>query len=469
MNNTRVAYLLLFLLNALVMAFEMIGPRILAPYFGVTSLTWMCMIGTVLVAISSGYFLGSVIKLNPLKPHVFYVLIATAILLFLMNISKHSALEFMNKTQTSLVFKTLTSCLLLFFLPTALLSVVSVVLTQSCANQHGIGRPLAISTLGALFGLFFSGLVLIPFVGTEKIVFVLSALCLIMALLVTKPRSYLGLVAFVFVFNAYGYYAFGKTQSIRDEDSFYQRMFIYQTQNQQDHRPIKVLQLNNYINAAVYTNDTGLVYAYNQAIWSCIEAKKEHQNILFLGGAALSLPTYIKQRDPSVNIDVVEIDPKVIALAKAEFSPHPDLHVIYQDARVFLNLNQTQYDVVVWDLFTSLQNRPDHLCTIETAHHIRKALKPNGLVLANILDKPQGDFLASMFLTYKSQFIYTDIHVVDRSAAPKSYQNLLLVSSNKTRTEILNLVPPVLVQSIKPQGGFLLSDDYSPFSFLPTP
>src|SRR5690349_18008877 len=51
-------YLAAFITGAIVMSFEMLGSRYLAPYFGAGIYTWAALISTVLAALCVGYFLG---------------------------------------------------------------------------------------------------------------------------------------------------------------------------------------------------------------------------------------------------------------------------------------------------------------------------------------------------------------------------------------------------------------------------
>jgi hypothetical protein len=51
-------YLVAFVTGAIVMSFEMLGSRYLAPSFGAGIYTWASLISTVLAALCIGYFLG---------------------------------------------------------------------------------------------------------------------------------------------------------------------------------------------------------------------------------------------------------------------------------------------------------------------------------------------------------------------------------------------------------------------------
>src|SRR5207247_5805459 len=51
-------YLVAFVTGAIVMSFEMLGSRYLAPSFGAGIYTWASLISTVLAALCVGYFVG---------------------------------------------------------------------------------------------------------------------------------------------------------------------------------------------------------------------------------------------------------------------------------------------------------------------------------------------------------------------------------------------------------------------------
>src|ERR1700681_3283411 len=53
-------YLVAFVTGAIVMSFEMLGSRYLAPAFGSGIYTWASLISTVLAALCAGYFLGGI-------------------------------------------------------------------------------------------------------------------------------------------------------------------------------------------------------------------------------------------------------------------------------------------------------------------------------------------------------------------------------------------------------------------------
>jgi len=67
-----------FICGAVVMIFELVGSRILGPYFGTSIFIWTSLIGIILGSLSLGYYLGGKIadkepNLNNLSLIVFYL------------------------------------------------------------------------------------------------------------------------------------------------------------------------------------------------------------------------------------------------------------------------------------------------------------------------------------------------------------------------------------------------------------
>ena len=77
--------------------------------------------------------------------------------------------------------------------------------------------------------------------------------------------------------------------------------------------------------------------------------------VLFIGGGGFSGRKYFMQHYPNITVDVVEIYPKVVEVAKKYFfldELNPKLSIYTQDAREFRDDNQGKYDLIVLDAFS---------------------------------------------------------------------------------------------------------------------
>ena len=111
----------------------------------------------------------------------------------------------------------------------------------------------------------------------------------------------------------------------------------------------------------------------------------EHILVIGLGGGVL--PTAFAELLPDARIDVVEIDPVVVAVAERffGFDATERVRVFVSDARVFTRRARTRerrYDLVVLDAFGS-EYIPEHLMTVEYFRETGDLLTARGVVAAN--------------------------------------------------------------------------------------
>src|SRR2546423_2563424 len=69
-------YLVAFVTGAIVMSFEMLGSRYLAPSFGAGIYTWASLISTVLAALCVGYFIGGYVADRHPSPNLLAATVA---------------------------------------------------------------------------------------------------------------------------------------------------------------------------------------------------------------------------------------------------------------------------------------------------------------------------------------------------------------------------------------------------------
>jgi spermidine synthase len=111
------------------------------------------------------------------------------------------------------------------------------------------------------------------------------------------------------------------------------------------------------------------------------------KRILMLGLGAGTLSTYLGRFMPEANIDVVEIDRRVIDTAKTYFGLRETERVRYldSDGRVFLNRRKDLYDLILLDAYRG-GFVPFHLLTREFYELVKQRLAPGGAVASNVHD-----------------------------------------------------------------------------------
>jgi spermidine synthase len=98
-------------------------------------------------------------------------------------------------------------------------------------------------------------------------------------------------------------------------------------------------------------------FSAEQAVQVALLAHPHPQRVLLLGGGAAGLIVEILKTTTVSRLDYVELDPELVRLAQRVLPPEavrpltaPQVHVIHEDARRFLERTATQYDVMLMAL-----------------------------------------------------------------------------------------------------------------------
>ncbi len=460
--------IILFAVNLVIMSLELVGIRILAPFFGTSSIVWTSMISTIFCSLTFGYFLGGYIsekfeknQQKALQATLFFSSISLAIIA----ITKDHLLYFSSSLTENNELNAIIASSSLFLIPSTLLSIAPVIigkimLTKTKKNGSKLSQIFAISSLGGVAGLWLTTFIFIPHIGSNKILFFLSSIVIISFTILISKYSFKGLSIL------FGIYmltvSFKKAEhNYIDKDSLYNRILVYE--DNFEGKKLKIMQLNNRINAAIdVANPYKPYYGYNIKILDLVKNKEQKQNILILGGAALTLSNSIAQLTDVNTIDVLEIDKQLTHLANTHFfKTNNKINVINTEARSYLNKVDTskKYDVIIWDVFTSENNIPDHLTTKQTAKILNRITNSDGDLYMNILsplDYEKGGFLYSEIKTFRSIFTNNDIHPVSSITDSNITQNIILQFNNKANTPLRKKIT---------QRGIIITDDYCPFSY----
>ena len=188
-------YLAVFLTGAAIMMIEVLGTRILGPFYGVSLFVWSSLISVTLIALALGYYLGGIAadraKRFQLSHGIALAALATALIPVI-------------KTPVLLQ----TSALLLFSVPLTLLAMVGPRVIQLCTSRlESVGRSsgsvYAFSTVGSVLGTRVLGFFLLPMMGTQRILYGVSVgllvLAAVLALYERARRNTLGLLVLPFV------------------------------------------------------------------------------------------------------------------------------------------------------------------------------------------------------------------------------------------------------------------------------
>ncbi|MGI8786244.1 MAG: fused MFS/spermidine synthase [Pyrinomonadaceae bacterium] len=483
--------LTVFVCGALVMIYEIIGSRLLSPYIGASTYVWTSLIGVILAALSSGYWLGG--KIADRRPDVKVLSLVVFLaggLVSLTILFKDLFLSFIAASSFGLEIKSLLAALLLFAPASVLFGFVTpyaVKLKISSIENAGatVGRLYALSTVGSIAGTFLAGFFLIPFVGSEKTLYLIGAsligLSITLAPFALTRFNLAILILFVTAISANETknYFLREANDLHDVDTEYSRVQIFQTVEPKSKRMIRAIATDPFfIQSAMFLDSDELVFDYADYYNLLRHFKPDAREVLMIGGAGYSFPKEFVKKYASAKMSVVEIDPQMTEIAKKYFrlAENPRLEIIHEDGRAFLNRAEAnQYDAVLMDAFGSLFSVPFQLTTVEAVENINRTLKDDGVVIFNLGGAIKGDasrFTQAELKTYKKVFPRVYLFKVNSDYADEQLQNLIIVAAKKKNdapltsddAEISNLLQHLYDKNIDLQPE-ILTDDLAPVEY----
>jgi spermidine synthase len=535
MNTVVVkANLVVFIASFCTLVIELVAGRIMAPYVGVSLYTWTSIIGVVLAGISIGAWVGGILADRFPRP---------ATLGWLLFLSGIGALTIAPLTdligaaqfQATLMLRILLLTAAIFFVPSTLLGMISPVvvkLTLDNLSKTGnvVGKIYAFSTLGSIIGTFATGFFLISWMGTRSILLTMGAILVISApifgglLAKVKTLIAFGIIIVLFLLlplaGLYVYAAIspgtitipaGPVNALKtayayafkpclDQDAYFFKESNYFTiklkkETRDEKRPLETLILDHLIHSYTDLQDPSyLKYEYlriYEEVFRWQMEKRNSCNTLFIGGGGYTFPRFIDARYKKAAIDVVEIDPEIIRLSQRYLGVAKDSHIRSwnEDGRWFVmtSKEQEKYDFVFGDAFNDL-SIPYHLTTKEFAAQVKLLMKPDGLLLANVIDSFQdGAFMPSYIRTLQEVFGKNNVHLIllKSDGAGVGITTFVICASPRrldmndfARTierakggKMVSHVLPQdqLVKYLKERYSVILTDDYVPADNLIAP
>jgi spermidine synthase len=168
--------------------------------------------------------------------------------------------------------------------------------------------------------------------------------------------------------------------------------------------------------------------AYAKAMPAGLALVEQPKRLLIIGLGGGTLPSFLRRHYPQMTIDIVDIDPEVVAVAKRYFDFKEDdrMHVFVQDGRKFIEDCRQPYDVIMLDAFGA-ENIPYHLATRPFLVAVRKAVAPGGVVVSNVWSREANNLYDSMVRTY--QEVFDDLYIL---GVPTTANKILIALPRKT-------------------------------------
>ena len=468
---------------------EIAAVRLLAPYFGASSVIWANTIGVVLVALSVGYWLGGRwADRNPTLKALCRVALLAAGLLALVPFAARPLLdagvEALDEISAGAFVGSLIAVLLLIAVPVLLLGTVSPWALRIAVRdvEHAgevAGRLYALGTAGSLVGTLLSSLVLVPLVGTRRAFLLFALLIAIVAVLGLRPVRRYALapvaIALLMLIPVGTLKASDNGRVIHEAETEYQYARVI---DRPDGR--RVLELNEgQANHSVYRPETVLTNDYwddHLVLPWATGRRTAPARVAILGNAGGTTARAYGKYWPRTRVDAVEIDGELNEIAEKYFGmePRPSLHVHAADARPWLRRQDgVRFDAISVDAYRQ-PYIPFYLTTREFFELVRDRLAPGGVVVINVGHPEDQDELQKVLAaTMGDAFPY----VLSDPVRPTNTQlvgSLSPLSSQRLREAAARMpseLRPVAAEAadrlqLPLEGGDVYTDDRAPVEWL---
>ena len=479
--------LLVFVVGTGSLGAEIAAVRLLAPYFGASTVVWANTIGIVLVALSVGYWLGGRwADRRPEMRGLCLLALAAAGLLALVPFAADPlldvAVDALDSISAGAFLGSLVGVLGLVAVPVLLLGAVSPYAIRLAVKEveHAgevAGRLYALSTAGSLVGTLLSALVFIPLVGTRRTFLIFALAIAVVAVTGLRPaRRYALAPAAIAVLIALPVGTLkadaGDGRVIHERDTEYQYARVVERTDGS-----RALELNEgQAQHSIYEPDTVLTGDVwdGHLVLPFTALDRPPRRVAILGNAAGTTSRAYEEFFPHTRVDGVEIDGELSEIGRRFFDmTNPRLRVFHEDARPYLRRTDARYDVLSVDAYRQ-PYIPFYLATREFFELCRHRLADGGVVIVNAGHPEEQDDLEKV-LTATMRAVFP--HVV---RDPIEDTNTLIVASErpvsaaKLRRGVPELPPRLRRAALASarrigtplRGGRVYTDDKAPVEWL---
>ncbi len=436
MRNHFPLYVIVFVSGAVVLAIEIVGTRVLGPFYGVSLFLWSALITVTLAALSVGYAIGGRwADRNPRYSRLGLVLAVAGVWLLLTIWLKRPVLKAVEPL--GLRGAVLAASMLLFFPPLTLLGMVSPYAIRLRAENLGevgktAGNIYAVSTVASVVAALGTGFFLIPYMGVNRLIAMCAAALIAVALVAfrserERPAAVAVSLLIPAVLASLGAAAPIERVGYSDALAFHAQS-PYADIRVLDWEDRRMLLIDGGTHTIVdrLTFNTVFSYAMVMDIPAHFFDAPGDMLLIGLGGGTVARDYYRR----GWRVDAVEIDRVVAKVAQDYFGTEPDSVAIHiMDGREFLIGSDRKFDLVVMDAFGS-SSIPFHLVTREAFGLVKSRMADDGVLAINIETREWNDILTrSLAATLHTQF--RRVVALPIAEPPNTLGNVVLLASNR--------------------------------------
>lgn len=471
-------FLLSFIEGGSVMATELIGAKMLAPYFGSSLYVWASVLAITLGGLACGYFMGGVLSYKSgSRNSLFYVMLAAAIFTMLMPYSSKIVLWTIGSH--SLIPSVILSAGIILMPPVFLMGMVSpliIKLTTDNVEKSGksAGVIYAVSTVGGILATFGFGFWIIPHFGLTLPAIVTGiALGFLPALELVKSKK-IKSVLFFLLLICWSFYnatqsSFGSAIKIQyNTEGLLGQLMVLDYPRYKDSvisgksRWLFVNRISQtmYDSLADETQNEEKYFTYVYRINDMLDSIPADSKILLLGLGGGVVANTIHAR--GFDIEVCELDERMKYVAQTYFNLDKSIPVTIDDARHFIKNCNKKYEVIIFDTFKG-EEPPAHVFTKESLEETQQILSPDGIIIVNgmgYITGKEGKAMRSVYKTFE-QAGY-NVKIMPTSENPDE-RNLLFVAGKNKLPSLPFCLPK---NTIDTQDAMVLTDEYPVLDIL---
>ncbi len=482
-------YLTVFLTGASVMVVELLGTRMIAPFYGTSLYVWSALISVTLIALAIGYYLGGRWADSTKSVALSLIIALSGFLILLIPWLNRPVLLLTDPL--GLRAGAFVSALMLFLPSLTLLGMVSpFAIKLATATLQSVGNSAgsiyALSTLGSVVGTLLLGFFLFPLVGSREVLvgtgLALLALATLFAFYEQRQWAVRHSVWPCLLLAAAALWLLPKildsgqseptiegVQVVYEQESLYGWVRVIDKKTEDlrllssDASVIGAAGLSDGLNRLTYQDSVGLI--------PVIKPDLKRALIIGLGAGHMAGVLHDQHR---ISVDTLEIDPAVADAARRYFGYQPSGVAIIGDGRYEIRHLKGPYDLIIHDCFTG-GSEPAHLLTVETLVHLKRLLAKQGILAINFVAFAEGGHsaaLASVAKTLATVFSQQQVLV---SEPGKNFNDFIFLASNHDISlENTPLSPQQLAWlkerliRVDKNRGKLLTDNLNPLEYLQT-
>jgi spermidine synthase len=385
-----------FIEGGAVMVIELLGAKIIAPYYGASLYVWSSVLGVTLGALASGYYLGGYVSRKyPGERPLFLVLLVGAFFAAIAPLIAPYILAFTDPLGVRL--GSLVSVFLYLLPPVVCMGMVSPLVIQLINERKedagkSAGTVYAISTVGGILATFLAGFFMIPTLGIRLTSFItggiLGALALTYFFMMKKNSLALTVIILVLITAL--------VSPSREQSEFanilHSSAGILGQWTVVDVGPWRLPEGTAPIERKLLLN--GIDQTYTQrgfeplSLWkyphklgaySSLKPSGSKALLLGMGGGSIVYELLGMGHE----VDVVELDERLKYIAETFFKFDPEKsNLFFDDARHFLRHTNKKYDIVLADMVHG-EVQPSHFFTLEGMEELKAIMKEDGIFIIN--------------------------------------------------------------------------------------